>query len=50
MPLLLCLCLALWSNADFAPQNYGALLTLPCKIMELSFFAPLDYASFKGQK
>ena len=42
LPLNLYLCpVKLWSNADFAPQNYGAMQTLPHKIMEPLFFAPL---------
>ena len=47
LPLKLCLCPAkLWGNADFAPQNYGAMQTLPCKIMEPLFFAPQKYGAF----
>ena len=47
MPLNLCLCPAkLWSNADFAPQNYGAMQTLPRKIMEPSYFAPQNNGLF----
>ena len=43
----LCLCPAkLWSNADFAPQNYGAMRTLPRKITEPSFFAPQNHRDF----
>ena len=44
MPLNLCLFTAkLWSNVDFAPQNYGAMHTLPRKIMEPLFFALQNY-------
>ena len=43
----LCLCLAKsWSNADFAPQNYGAMMTLPRKILEPSYFAPQNHGAF----
>ena len=39
--LKLCLCPAkLLINVDFAPQNDGAMQTLPRKITETSFFAP----------
>ena len=41
LPLNLCLCPAkLWSNADFAPQNYWGMQTLPRKIMEQCRFCP----------
>ena len=36
----------LWSNADFAPQNYGAMQTLPRKIMDPLFFAPQNKGPF----
>ena len=36
----------LWSNADFAPQNYGAMQTLPREMTEPSFFAPLNHGNF----
>ena len=43
-----CLCHAkLWRNADFAPKNYGAMQTLPRKIMEPSYFAPRNYGAMQ---
>ena len=36
----------LWSNADFAPQSYGAMQTLPREITEPLFFAPQNYGDF----
>ena len=36
----------LWSNADLAPQNYGAMQTSPCEIKEPSFFAQQNYRDF----
>ena len=45
--LKLCLCPAkLWSNADFAPQNYGAMQTLPHRITEPSYFSPQNHRAF----
>ena len=43
----LCLCPAkLWSNTDFAPQNYGAMQTLPRKITEPLLFALQNHGDF----
>ena len=36
----------LWSNADFAPQSYGAMQTSPRIITEPSFFAPQNHGDF----
>ena len=47
LPLNLCLCPAKsWSNAIFAPQNYGAMQTSPCKIMDPLFSASQYYGAF----
>ena len=54
----LCLCPAiLWSNADFVPQNHGAMQTLPAKSQSLCslprkmpetlFFAPKNYGAMQ---
>ena len=43
------LCTAkLWSNADFAPQNYGAIQTLPRKIMEQCRLCPAKSLSLRS--
>ena len=43
----LCLCPAkLWSNADFGPQNYGAMQTLPRKITEPSHASQQNHRAF----
>ena len=45
--LKLCLCPAkLLSHADLAPQNYGAMQTLPRKITEPYYFAPQNHGAF----
>jgi hypothetical protein len=36
----------LWSNANFAPQSYGAMQTLPREITEPTFFALQNYGDF----
>ena len=38
----------IWSNADFAPQCYGAIQILPRKFMELSFFAQQNYGAIQN--
>ena len=35
-----------WSNADFAPQNYGPMQTLPREITEPLFFALQNHGDF----
>ena len=45
--LKLCLCPAkLWSNPDFAPQNNGAMRTLPRKITEPVYVALKNHRAF----
>ena len=40
----LCLCPAkLWINNDFAPQNYGAMQTVPREITKPTYVAPQNH-------
>ena len=48
-PISTILCPAkIWSNADFAPQSYGAIQILPRKFMKPSFFAQQNYGAIQN--